>query len=125
MLGQKIDYTIEVDGGKSKYGIIISFYTGLMVSISEYGSLVFNNGAEQKVIYTPKITTSVATIIKDVDEAAKWKIQQLIQDAEKFEQKVAEETKETVQTVEKEVTKKEQEVKNHTKKKRGRPPRKK
>ena len=59
MIGQIVDYNIEVDDGKSKHGIVISYYTGLLISISEYGSLVFHNGSNQKIIYTPQVINGV------------------------------------------------------------------
>jgi len=61
MLGQIVDYNIEVDGGNSKHGIIISFYTGLYISISEHGTFVFHNGASQKIIYEQKKDLATAS----------------------------------------------------------------
>lgn len=72
MLGQKVDYSIEVDGGKSKSGTVISFYTGVFISITEYGTMVFHNAAKQYVIYSPKNEGIPAFIpqemVKEVDE---------------------------------------------------------
>lgn len=62
MIGQTIDYNIEVDGGKSKKGVVISFYTGNFISISEYGTLVFHTGAKQKIIYSVKKEETTAQI---------------------------------------------------------------
>lgn len=72
MLGQRVDYSIEVDEGKSKSGIVISFYTGVFISITEYGTMVFHNAAKQYIIYTPKNEGVPAFIpqemVKEADE---------------------------------------------------------
>lgn len=72
MLGQKVDYSIEVDGGKSKNGTVISFYTGVFISITEYGTMVFHNAAKQYVIYSPKSDVMPSfnpqEMVKEVDE---------------------------------------------------------
>lgn len=70
MIGQTTDYNIEVDGGKSKKGVVISFYTGNFISVSEYGSFVFHTGAKQKVIYTPKafVEEPVLDVSKVIEE---------------------------------------------------------
>ena len=72
MIGQTTDYNIEVDGGKSKKGVVISFYTGNFISISEYGTLVFRTGAKQKIIYTPKafVEEPVLDVSKIIEEVS-------------------------------------------------------